>query len=651
MDVHYKPGDWQNMKTGIDQITREALMELRQADNLLERLEAKIHSLDADRSIHFQHSSQQDTINKLLDDYTTLGNYCTRVGQVVSSHIDEPFYKDMDKFAGKMRDISIQNYSTKNRIGSTTTTTVPNAHGYGAAQTITTKKDKITVDDIFKDSVAFDKVLHAQYKEIKAQNPDAELDYAEYRKLVPSMRGFEYKTIEDQQRKLETVRDFAIGAGLFVLSIACPPVGITASVLYGGMQLKSARDGEDWLTGRKLSNSERVENGIFGALDAIPVLGTAMKALKGFKGTIELGSLAKLTKLKDGVPNFNPNLGRNMVQSLHDSKNTWLRNLKIKGWKAADILNAGHYKVKDDAAQIIDGVTGAAVKVVDGVAGGINVARRALFGKSLDNSLAYAHAADDAAGGANTVLRGTDLRGSVKATFENRKEDIHSRISKLKDSAGSGKDNLVHLAKASGKDYPRVELDEVIAKGYDEAGKLKERWVVPKGYNSVDEFLKTVDDVTIKEFGYDSVEEFKEVVRLTNVHLNAKPRHNIINKPLAGGTHVKTGVNFDILGFPIFKGDDVKFTLRLEKEFYVMKDPKQFELCTNILKKAIEKGEVPKSAFSEEQLALIDRGFGKIKGLTWHHHQIPGKMQLVIENIHGKVSHLGGNKLWGDDLR
>ncbi|MEI4803420.1 deaminase domain-containing protein [Bacillus sp. FJAT-51639] len=64
------------------------------------------------------------------------------------------------------------------------------------------------------------------------------------------------------------------------------------------------------------------------------------------------------------------------------------------------------------------------------------MARRALFGKSLDNSLAYAHAADAAAGGANTVLRGTNLRGSVKATFENRKEAIHSRISKLEESGG-----------------------------------------------------------------------------------------------------------------------------------------------------------------------------------------------------------------------
>ncbi|WP_371261897.1 hypothetical protein [Bacillus sp. 491mf] len=30
---------------------------------------------------------------------------------------------------------------------------------------------------------------------------------------------------------------------------------------------------------------------------------------------------------------------------------------------------------------------------------------------------------------------------------------------------------------------------------------------------------------------------------------------------------------------------------------------------------------------------------------------MPGKMQLVIENIYNNVSHLGGNKLWGDGLR
>jgi hypothetical protein len=40
----------------------------------------------------------------------------------------------------------------------------------------------------------------------------------------------------------------------------------------------------------------------------------------------------------------------------------------------------------------------------------------------------------------------------------------------------------------------------------------------------------------------------------------------------------------------------------------------------------------------------------RIPGLTWHHHQVPGKMQLVPTNVH-KVNHLGGNSLWGGGIR
>ncbi|MED3318184.1 HNH endonuclease [Bacillus wiedmannii] len=33
-----------------------------------------------------------------------------------------------------------------------------------------------------------------------------------------------------------------------------------------------------------------------------------------------------------------------------------------------------------------------------------------------------------------------------------------------------------------------------------------------------------------------------------------------------------------------------------------------------------------------------------MKEVTWHHHQVPGKMELVLEDIHGAVNHIGGNK-------
>ncbi|MEK4891636.1 YwqJ-related putative deaminase [Bacillus sp. FSL M7-0996] len=322
MDVKYRPEPWQDMGDGMNRITKDALMKLREANELLKRMDGRIRDLDSDGSIHFNPKDQSQKIGELLESYSTLQKYCGEAGRVVSEHIDKPFLVEMDKFAQKMRDTSILSFETNNRIGSTTTTVLPDAHaGYGSVpQTIQTKKDKITVEDIFKDSPAFDNVLRAEYKELKKQNPDAKLNYEEYKKVVPSTRGFEYKSIEDEQKKLETIRDLAIGGGIIIATILCPPLGAAAAVVYGAVQIKSGIDGEDWGTHRKLSQEERVGNVIFGGLDAIPVVGAVGKGVKAFKGTSELVDLAKLLKFKEGMPGFNPNLGKNVVQSLKENK-------------------------------------------------------------------------------------------------------------------------------------------------------------------------------------------------------------------------------------------------------------------------------------------------------------------------------------------
>ncbi|MEE3946701.1 hypothetical protein [Bacillus wiedmannii] len=322
MDVKYRPEPWQNMGDGMNRITKDALIKLRHANELLKKIDGRIRDLDSDGSIHFNPKDQSQKIGELLDSYSTLQKYCGEAGRLVSEHIDKPFLVEMDKFAQKMRDTSILSFETNNRIGSTTTTVLPDAHaGYGSVpQTIQKKKDKITVEDIFKDSPAFDNVLREEYKELKKQNPDAKLNYEEYKKVVPSTRGFEYKSIEDEQKKLEMVRDIGIGLGIIITTILCPPLGTAAAVVYGAVQIKSGIDGEDWGTHRKLSQEERTGNFIFGGLDAIPVVGLLGKGVKAFKGTSELADLAKLLKFKEGMPGFNPNLGGNVVQSLKENK-------------------------------------------------------------------------------------------------------------------------------------------------------------------------------------------------------------------------------------------------------------------------------------------------------------------------------------------
>ncbi|WP_106102710.1 HNH endonuclease [Bacillus wiedmannii] len=357
MDVKYRPEPWQNMGDGMNRITKDALIKLQRANELLKKIDGRIRDLDSDGSIHFNPKDQSQKIGELLDSYSTLQRYCGEAGRLVSEHIDKPFLVEMDKFAQKMRDTSILSFETDNRIGSTTTTVLPDAHaGYGSVpQTIKTKKDKITVEDIFRDSPAFDNVLREEYKELKKQNPDAKLNYEEYKKVVPSTRGFEYKSIEDEQKKLEMVRDIGIGVGIIITTILCPPLGAAAAVVYGGVQIKSGIDGEDWGTHRKLSQEERVGNIIFGGLDAIPVVGAVGKGVKAFKGTSELADLAKLLKFKEGMPGFNPNLGKNVVQSLKE--NNLLKNLKIQGWKTVDKINDADYFIKGLVAKGVDSVT------------------------------------------------------------------------------------------------------------------------------------------------------------------------------------------------------------------------------------------------------------------------------------------------------
>ncbi|MDA2488103.1 ADP-ribosyltransferase [Bacillus cereus] len=438
MDVKYRPEPWQNMGDGMNRITKDALMKLREANESLKRIDGRIRDLDSDGSIHFNPKDQSQKIGELLDSYTTLQKYCGEAGRLVSEHIDKPFLVEMDKFAQKMRDTSILSFETNNRIGSTTTTVLPGAHaGYGSVpQTIQKKKDKITVEDIFKDSPAFDNVLRAEYEELKKQNPDAKLNYEEYKKVVPSTRGFEYKSIEDEQKKLEMVRDIGIGVGIIITTILCPPLGAAAAVVYGGVQIKSGIDGEDWGTHRKLSQEERVGNIIFGGLDAIPVVGAVGKGVKAFKGTSELADLAKLLKFKEGMPGFNPNLSKNVVQSLKE--NNLLKNLKIQGWKTVDKINDADYFIKGLVAKGVDSVT-PFVKGVEILPDG------------------------------SVVRSGTNYSGKFQEAHDASKASIQSRISNLESGGvkGTGKvgygsnisDNISKEIKELDKEINRLKIE------------------------------------------------------------------------------------------------------------------------------------------------------------------------------------------------
>ncbi|MCF7619671.1 hypothetical protein L3137_20785 [Bacillus sonorensis] len=342
MDVKYSPEAWQGMKDGLDTLTGGkfgggAKSSLLKLDDLLEDIESKIDDKDSDGSISFSHTSKKSKIDELFKDYQKLTDYCLKAGGLVEDHIDAPFAKKLDAFADKMEGLSLHNYKTKNRIGSKETTYV----GYGMNKTaVQEDKAEITVNDIFKDSAAFDHVLNEEYKAFKDQNPDIELNYEDYSKAIVSARGFEYESVSDVQKNQELWRDLIIGGGVVVLTIFCAPVGLVVAGAYGTAQISSAATGKDWMTGRELNTGERFERGAFGALDILP--GAAV-ATQSFKGVATIGKLSSRTE--------------HVVQSLKDSKTLWSNRMRVSRLKAQDKLNDAGFAIKKQFAKSADALS------------------------------------------------------------------------------------------------------------------------------------------------------------------------------------------------------------------------------------------------------------------------------------------------------
>lgn len=103
------------------------------------------------------------------------------------------------------------------------------------------------------------------------------------------------------------------------------------------------------------------------------------------------------------------------------------------------------------------------------------------------------------------------------------------------------------------------------------------------------------------------------------------------------------GVPFDPKGFPIFD-KFVKVDLRFGSNpaFQTLKHPQQMAASTKELGRLIDAGKISTSNFTPAQLAQIRRGVPNIDGLTWHHHQDIGRMQLVPRETHRNVKHVGG---------
>jgi hypothetical protein len=135
-----------------------------------------------------------------------------------------------------------------------------------------------------------------------------------------------------------------------------------------------------------------------------------------------------------------------------------------------------------------------------------------------------------------------------------------------------------------------------------------------------------------------------------------KPRHiPTINEGLKNKKYPGTNVEYKRHEFMlngekvegVFPKFESKFDTRLPKELRTASDANQFKYCNRQLLKAIETNPELSKKFTTRQLEQIKNGEPRISGLTWHHNEISGKMQLVDESLHSKCRHTGGRYLWG----
>lgn len=139
------------------------------------------------------------------------------------------------------------------------------------------------------------------------------------------------------------------------------------------------------------------------------------------------------------------------------------------------------------------------------------------------------------------------------------------------------------------------------------------------------------------------------------------PKHiSTINENLEGKFHEKTDVKYakKIVSYNgerlegVFPKFEAHFETRLPQDLWKASDAEQFKFCTKQLEKQMESNPDLAKRFGPWR-ERIENGEPRIPGFTWHHTEVPGKMQLVDAGIHAETRHTGGRSIWGggSDLR
>ena len=321
-DVELHPSTWKSMKQAITGLTENVTVSssgygnytnaqagpystgtastgfAKRVEDLVkisEKVQQMIKERDTDGVVSYTYHDETSTAQTLQSKLSTLERYAENVNNYIKNKIDQPFYEAMDKVGAKLEALSIQQYKTTNKVGYKRTDVIKDAYG-NKVGTMQVTPDEIGIDELYKVDSPYKATLQKSYEEFKKSKDykDHKLTQDQYLMAMHHTRSFEYVSIDDEKANIEMWRDIALGVGVVVLTIFCPPAGAVASVVVASADMYSAATGKDWGTGRELDNTERGMRGAFALFDLIP-------AGKYLSSLAKTGKTAGLTAVKTSL--------------------------------------------------------------------------------------------------------------------------------------------------------------------------------------------------------------------------------------------------------------------------------------------------------------------------------------------------------------
>ncbi|MFS9256393.1 pre-toxin TG domain-containing protein [Streptococcus infantis] len=321
-DVELHPSTWKSMKQAITGLTENVTVSssgygnytnaqagpystgtastgfAKRVEDLVkisEKVQQMIKERDTDGVVSYTYHDETSTAQTLQSKLSTLERYAENVNNYIKNKIDQPFYEAMDKVGAKLEALSVQQYKTTNKVGYKRTDVIKDVYG-NKIGTMQVTPDEIGIDELYKVDSPYKATLQKSYEEFKKSKDykDHKLTQDQYLMAMHHTRSFEYVSIDDEKANIEMWRDIALGVGVVVLTIFCPPAGAVASVVVASADMYSAATGKDWGTGRELDNTERGMRGAFALFDLIP-------AGKYLSSLAKTGKTAGLTAVKTSL--------------------------------------------------------------------------------------------------------------------------------------------------------------------------------------------------------------------------------------------------------------------------------------------------------------------------------------------------------------